>query len=50
MFAGISPDTVDPARIGSDAPGVINRHLETTASVDRKRLSCLREERAVWKS
>jgi hypothetical protein len=37
VFAGVSPETVEPARIRSDAPVVINRHFETTASVDRKR-------------
>jgi len=28
---------------------VINRHFETTASVDRKRRPSLRGQRAVWK-
>jgi hypothetical protein len=37
VFACVSPEAVEPARICSDAPVVINRHFETTASVDRKR-------------
>ena len=36
-------ETVEPARIRSDAPVVINRHFETTASVDRKRRPWLRD-------
>jgi hypothetical protein len=43
VFACVSPETVEPARIRSDAPVVINRHFETTASVDRKRRPWLRD-------
>src|SRR6185312_6637754 len=49
VLPGVSPKTVEPARIRSDAPVVVNRHLETTASVDRKRRPPLHGERAVWK-
>jgi hypothetical protein len=47
VFACVSPETVEPARICSDAPVVINRHFETTASVDRQRRPWLLDQRAV---